>query len=322
MCALDSPEPQPEPQLSVAPPASPLATYTNDPSVLQSRVDMFSPMYGEPEMCTAPSEQPPPALAPQPPATGLASYQVVPDDFVGPLAPNQIRQAQYNDLHQYNFDQFNVVPDDFVGPLMPTQMRQAEYQQLQQSWLNIADGRGMSITGQQGDRDAFRRMMRDGMTDSPVFRNLISGIGNDADPAHLIQARVGRNQPNVIIDNFGTKEIGIDDLEQFPTTPDKMHPDEMTRPELIAHFLRERQYNLQNGGSFDPAHQAGIDLQNQYRDERRQSHVVDQVFRSDAAGNPVINPDGTMNGDTRFANGKVETTQFDNNSNIRQLVRP
>lgn len=266
---------------------------------------LFSSMYGdEASMCLAPTAASTPEAAA--PRTGLSSYQPVPDDFVGPLAPNQIRQSQYDDLRAYNFDQFNVVADDFVGPLAPTQLRQAEYARLQSAWLNIAQGQGMAMSGTPADQATFRRMLRDGMTDSPVFRSLISGIGNDADPAHRIKAAVGRSQPGVVGDSFGDNAIDLDDLEAWPAAAPAAHRNQFTRNEDILHFLAERQYALSHpdpGGNrfavFDDAHESGIDVQNQYRAERGQSYVLSQTGSTDAAGRVVA-------GQVAFADGSAE----------------
>jgi len=266
---------------------------------------LFSSMYGdEASMCLAPTASSTPEAAA--PRTGLSSYQPVPNDFVGPLAPNQIRQSQYDDLRAYNFDQFNVVADDFVGPLAPTQLRQAEYARLQSAWLNIAQGQGIAMSGTPADQATFRRMLRDGLTDSPVFRGLISEIGNDADPAHRIPAAVGRSQPGVVGDSFGDNAIDLDDLEAWPAEAPAAHRNQFTRNEDILHFLAERQYALSHpdpGGNrfvvFDDAHDDGIGLQNQYRDERGQSHVLSQTGSTDAAGRFVA-------AQVAFADGSAE----------------
>lgn len=312
----------PAPQISVPPvPAMSVApepqsdsepAVTLDAATQQCRADLFS-HYAEP-VCEGPVAGPTAAPAPAP-RLGLDAYDVVPDDFIGPLAPNQIHQAQANDLRAYNFDQFNVVPDDFIGPLSNTQMHQADYAALQGGWLNIAQGRGMELSGAQADQDTFRRMMRDGMTDSPEFRRMLTSIGNDSDPAHLLHAGLGRSQPGVIGDSFADNSVDLDDIEAFPAAAPAAHPDQFTRNELMIHFLTERQSAL---GSADPtnfsaAHQAGIDAQSRYRDERGQSHVVSQTG--------AANPDGTITANIAMANGSSEQWGIDGNQRITS-VRP
>lgn len=265
-------------------------------------------------MCEAPEGAPAPA--PAPPALGLDSYEVVPDDFVGPLAPNQIRQSQRDDLDHYNFGDFNVVPDDFTGPLSRDQLTQSDYQNMQQAWLNISSGQGMNISGSAEDQETFRRMLRDGMTDSPTFRNMISGIGNDSDPAHRIQANVGRNQPGVIGDSFATNAVDLDDLEVWPSAAPDAHPNQVTRNELMVHFLTERQNALAsaNPADFGPAHQHGIDMQNQYRAERNQARVLSQTG--------AMNPDGTITATIAMDGGINETWDINNNQAITNVTPP
>lgn len=310
----------PAPQMSVAPvPAMSVAPappshlepeVTLDAATQQCRADLFS-HYADP-VCEGPTAAP----APAPPRLGLDAYDVVPDDFIGPLGPNQIHKAQADDLRAYNFDQFDVVPDDFMGPLSTTQMHQADYAAMQGGWLNIAQGNGMELSGAQADQDTFRRMMRDGMTDSPEFRQMLTSIGNDADPAHLIHADLGRSQPGVIGDSFANNAVDLDDLEAFPAAAPASHPDQFTRNELMVHFLTERQSALAsaNPADFGAAHQAGIDAQGRYRDERGQSHVVSQTG--------ARNPDGTIAATVAMANGSSEQWAIDGNQRITGVTPP
>lgn len=331
--ALRKPAAAPPPVQSAPAPAA----ATADPAVLQCRAQLFSGQYDDgPNMCMAPPKNQAVQFSPisqaapasqiqqvqqKAPATGLSSYQVVPDDFIGPLTPNQIRQAQYNDLKTYNFDKFQVVPDDFVGPLQPTQMRQSQYQQTQQAWLNIADGRGMAMNGTKVDQERFRQMLREGMTDSPMFRETLTNIGNDTDPAHRITANVGRSQPGVILDSYGNDAIDLDDLEALPAAAPMAHKNQFTRNEDLLHILTERQYALTHpdpGGDkwkvFNDAHQHGIDTQNRYRDERGQSHVLSQSGTKRA--------DGGTNATIAFADGSNERWDIDRNGKFNGVTPP
>jgi hypothetical protein len=303
---MSLPPEAPEP-LQIEPPVTDtgLAPMSADPALIDAQLSLYE------NYCEAPA-----STDAAPPALGLNSYDVVPDDFVGPLAPNQIRQSQRDDLDHFNFSDFNVVPDDFIGPLEPTQMRQSEYAQLQQAWLNISAGQGMSISGSGDDREAFRQMLRDGMTDSRVFRNTIAGIGNDTDPDHLIQADVGRSQPGVIGDSFASNEIDLDDLDQWPSRAPDAHPDQFTRNEAIVHFLSERQHALAsaNPADFGPAHTHGIEVQNQYRAERGQAAVTSQIG--------AVNPDGSITATVAIEGGSSETWQIDAHGNITGITPP
>lgn len=186
---------------------------------------------GEDLMCKAPVKSGMDLMckAEDTPKTGLGSYQVVPDDFVGPLQPNQLRQSQYDDLKKYDFDQFKVVGPDFKGKLDKEQMTQEQFEKLTQASINIQGGTGMKITGDVKDQETFRRMMRDSMGDSPTMRSLISDIGNDTDNKHTVEAKVGRSQPGVFVDSFASNEIDLNDIEQFQKAPRQGHKNEATR---------------------------------------------------------------------------------------------
>jgi hypothetical protein len=145
---------------------------------------------------------------------------------------------------------------------------------------------------------------------------MMTSIGNDDDPAHTIQADVGRNQPGVIGDSFATNEIDLDDLEAFPTAAPEDHSNQVTRNELMVHFLTERQNALAsaNPNDFGPAHSHGIDMQNQYRAERNQAAVLSQTG--------ARNPDGTITATVRMQGGDTETWDIDNNQAITGTTPP
>ena len=140
---------------------------------------------------------------PKRPALGLAGCKWCRTTTRGPLGPNQIRKSQAAELRAYEFDKLHV--DDATakaGKLANDQMTQAQFQQLTQAWLHISAGQGMQISGSKADQESFRRMLRDSLGDSPTMRNLITVIGNDADPKHRIAANVGRGQAGTSVDNF------------------------------------------------------------------------------------------------------------------------
>lgn len=252
--------------------------------------------------------------------TGLGSYQVVPDGFIGPLAPGEIHKSEYKKLKKYGFDKMQVVEDGFTGPMSNKQMSQGQFDHLAHGWLNILDDKGMKITGdgkhRKKDEEGFRKMMARGMGDSPAFRDLISDIGNDTDPAHQVQAKVGRNQPGVIFDNFGTNEIDLADLRKLPTRPGKKHPNEFSRTEDMAHFLSERQFAAKsaNPADFGPAHRHGVDVQNQYRAERGQAKMLSQ--------DGVPNPHGGISATFAMDEGITETMDISASGKIGKISRP
>lgn len=281
-----------------------------DPAVSQDPQVCEDPTWSaDPQVCEDPTVGQTPA-----PRLGLDAYDVVPDDFVGPLGPNQIRASQRADLDRFNFSGFNVVPDSTTA-LQPGQMTQTQYDQMQRAWLNIADNKGMNISGTPQDRDAFRQMLRDGMGGSTNFRDLITSIGNDTDPAHRIQANVGRNQPGCYWDSFSNNNIDLDDLDQLRSNPDAAHRDAFTREDDIAHFLAERQDALVNGHNFRAAHSAGMTTQNNVRAERGATAITSQT------GNQ--RPDGSFSDGTfQLKDGRTHTFTFGNHAEITGQVEP
>lgn len=261
-----------------------------------------------PQVCQDPN---PPQQAPAPPKTGLDSYDVVPDDFVGPLGPNQIRQSQKDQLTKDRFGDFNVVSDDFVGPLAPGQMRQSDYTAMQSAWLNLRNGQGMSMTGSDADKEKMFQMMRDSMSDSPTARKLMTDIGNDTDPTHQLKADLGRHQnitgstDGVIVDTFGTNQIDLSDIEAFSKTASKSRPNEMTQSDVLLHILAERRSAaLDPTAIFDTHHENAFKVQNAYRAERGQSAILEQTFIP-----------GTSNVRVPFADGSEQVVKFDGNNN-------
>ena len=212
------------------------------------------------------------------PALGLAGLQVVPDNHKGPLGPNQIRKSQAAELRAYEFDKLHVVDDATAkaGKLANDQMTQAQFQQLTQAWLHISAGQGMQISGSKADQESFRRMLRDSLGDSPTMRNLITAIGNDADPKHRIAANVGRGQAGTFVDNFESGAVDLTDIEHFPVAPSKDHKNEATRGEQLAHILGERRAAKTSADptDFDSAHDEGTRQHNAYRAERGQAREL------------------------------------------------
>jgi hypothetical protein len=75
---------------------------------------------------------------------------------------------------------------------------------------------------------------------SPTARKVISDIGNDPDPRHAITINVDQNQPGVAFDRFATNDVDLKDFDHLPVKPSAAHPKEVTRGELVVHFLSER----------------------------------------------------------------------------------
>lgn len=309
----------PGPPMSVAPDVSGLEHWAEDDAGMC--VDPSQQVCEDPSqmVCEAPAAE----AAPAPPRLGVDAYDVVPDDFVGPLGPNQIHASQRATLDRYNFGGLNVVADDFTGPLQRGQMHQSDYTQLQSSWLNITSGTGMHMAGSAADQEAFLQMMRADLGESSTFQRTVSEIGNDTDPAHRVELDLGRGQDitgapgtGVWGDAFATDQVDLDDFGFFPAAPDAARPNEITQTELMTHFLAERRAALTSAtpADFGPAHTAGLAVQNQVRDEFNQSHVVSQTGAANAAGGT----DGVFT----FADGTSERVNTDVHNNMTGRVGP
>jgi hypothetical protein len=214
-----------------------------------------------------------------------------------------------------SFGNYEVYPDNFRGQLRPdsNQVRESELKSLEQAWNNIRQGKGMVIQGSSADEVTWKNMLIEGMTSSQVFRETIANIGND--PNHTILIDLGRSQPNVLVDSFATKAVDLDDLQMFPASANAGQKNQLTRPEVILHFLEERHYaQTHDPMDFDSAHQSGINAQNHLRDERGQSHVLSQEGRQ--------LPNGNIEGQFFLQNGTSERVIFDSNGNIQQIFPP
>lgn len=211
---------------------------------------------------------------------GLNKYEMVEDNHAGPLKPNQMRRSDIEELEAFEFDKIKIGPaskDDL------TQMTQAQYDKLVQAWINIKHGKGIEMTGSDDDKEAFKKMLRGAMTDSPLFRELITTIGNDPNELHKITAKLGHdmtgegaNSENVFVDLFETNAIDLDDLAKFNTKVDPAHKNDPTQGEQLVHILAERRAaSMQDDPSnFDPAHEKATREHNKYRAEHGQAAEV------------------------------------------------
>src|SRR5215831_9338262 len=145
------------------------------------------------------------------------------------------------------------------------------------------------------------------MTSSPIMRSSFSEIGNDVDPGHLVQAKLGRKQPGVLIDSFATNDVDLDDLEHFVKTPGKDHPNEMTQGEQLIHILAERRAAVTSAhpDDFGPAHAKATAVHNQYRAELGQSPEVSATAAPDGRGG--------LTGTTSYRDGTSLGVQFNAN---------
>jgi hypothetical protein len=159
-------------------------------------------------------------------------------------------------------------------------------------------------------------MLIDTWAKSPTARQLISDIGNDTNASHALTVNVGRSQAGVLVDSFASNDVDLDDLGHFPLTPSAAHPKEITRGELIVHFLSERRSAIlsSNPSNFGPAHAAGIVVQNQYRAELGQPAVTSAVAAPTSTGGLI----GTM----KYSDGSSQDTEFNANGDIIKDTKP
>lgn len=181
------------------------------------------------------------------------------------------------------------------------------------TYANNADGTvtatwgSMTIKGTRADVDAFINMCKTDMGATTAGRTQLQTVLNDT--AHPTTYLVGRSQPNVVFDSFGSKQVDLDDLDTLPHAPPSGHPNASTRGEFLSHFINERHHNAVNGGTFGPSHAHGITTQNAVRNELGQSPVVNQVFAgTDSSGNTM--------GRTNYADGTSQTVHINNNGDI------
>jgi hypothetical protein len=214
------------------------------------------------------------------------------------------------------FGAFSVVPDAMIGPLTLNQMRVREIRALERGWNNILAGRGIITHGSGQDVAAWRRMVQQSMADSPTLRKLVTDIGNDPDARHAIVANLGRRQPGVLVDSFGTGDVDLDDLGHFPAAPSTLSPNEMTLGEQIVHILAERRAanTSANPADFGPAHATATAAHNTYRAERGQPAEISAIAAPTAGGG--------LRGTTRYTDGSSQDVEFDADGNIIGMRKP
>jgi hypothetical protein len=182
----------------------------------------------------------------------------------------------------HHFGRYDVVPDGTPG-LAPgsNQVTETEFARLEQAWRNIQSNVGMTVTARHpGERAAFMHMLVRGMEHSHEFREQITRIGLDTNPAHNVPVvlRSSASGRDAIGDNFRTHRVDLEDLRRLPeqsTNPSDTGGHQLFRAEAILHFLTERASHHRD---FDDAHPVGIEHQNAWRAERGFVPVDDMRF--------------------------------------------
>lgn len=218
-------------------------------------------------------------------------------------APWKLNPYQYVDQNPIAYwDPDGCEPEDVWSAQVVQEMARTE-----QTVGVLLRGEGFAIFGSESNRATFRGMLLDTMAQSSTFRGVMSDIALDGNPKHAISAIVGRNLPWTFVDRYRTNAVDLDDLEHFPVVPDPAHPNEVTRGELITHFMQERRYVpnflTSSDESLREAHQRASIVQNKFRAELGQP-----------AGTP---PDGQTG-----VNGEFERAHFrfsDGTSQVLEL---
>ncbi len=179
-----------------------------------------------------------------------------------------------------DFGTYDVFPDIFIGPLLPNQLREADLQRLQSAWDRmVANTGGMITNGTVGDRQSLRTIFGREIARSITFRNLFLEIMED--PAHPVIINVGRNNASWV-DAFATNAVDLNDIEVFEESPRPGYEWVQTQGEIVIHWLSERRFAAVNGrADFGPAHEhpleAGGDQENFRRDIGQTGRIVSQV---------------------------------------------
>jgi len=171
---------------------------------------------------------------------------------------------------------------------------------------------GLNISGSAEDVNLFLSMMAETAAATTAARLHFATLAGDT--AHPITLLLGRDQKGVLGDSFASNEVNMADLERFSATPPAGHPKATSRDEIITHFLVERHDAAANGSNFNAAHQAGINAQNDIRNERGQPTITSQAFAHDAAGNPI--------GRVSYSDGSHEDLNISPNGNISGVTPP
>jgi N-acetylmuramoyl-L-alanine amidase len=207
------------------------------------------------------------------------------------------------DLTDFPTNVFVVVPDTDT-PTVPRQIRQSDHDALQRAWDCMMRGRGMIVdatdtlaSGAAVDRGSeFRELLRGGLSDSPLFRQVYQEIC--CDETSPITMHIRSQFPGITIDAFRfdpTRPVGsrggqaghhtfdLFDLAQFPHVATTAQLNLSLKHQIVLHGLREaRQGAL--GNNYFPSHFRAIDDENAFRTEQGQIGAKDHNQPTGVAG--------------------------------------
>ena len=195
----------------------------------------------------------------------------------------------------------------------------AKITMLPDGQMEVAWG-GIVIRGEPADVATFTKMLNEDLTVTHAGKRTLAKVVNDRSrPAFLCS--VGRNQDKIYVDGINAPlPVDLNDLEQLPRMPSTAHPNEITRGELIGHFLSERDEYARQGyttftrSDFDHVHAHGQIDQNHIRRELGQSPIREQTY--------IDRADGSTNTVFWYEDGTSTTIDIGANGVVTNMVKP
>ncbi|HET9620835.1 MAG TPA: FG-GAP-like repeat-containing protein [Kofleriaceae bacterium] len=183
------------------------------------------------------------------------------------------------------------------------------------AWNNIVENRNLVVTGSAADRQEWSNLLARSIERSSTLRNLIQDIGRDSNPDHAINVFLVHDSPRTNVDAFDSNAVDLDDLKKFPLHESKDHPNAITLGEKFAHFLSERRAARVDHLTFLDAHQAGLRVESQYREDLGQSGLLGdrRGIQNGVGGQSVVQ---------RFLDGSQETWDVDSRGNVANVQEP
>jgi N-acetylmuramoyl-L-alanine amidase len=197
------------------------------------------------------------------------------------------------DLTDFPTNVFAVIPDTDT-PTVPRQIRQSDHAALQRAWDCMMKGKGMiveasdSSSGTTVDRGSeFRELLRGGLADSPIFRQVYQEIC--CDETHPVTMHVRSQFPTIAVDAFrfdptrpagsragqaGHHTFDLFDIGKFARVATTAQSNLSLEHQIVLHGLREARQGVL-GHNYLPSHFRAIDEENAFRTEQGQIGVKD-----------------------------------------------
>jgi len=137
----------------------------------------------------------------------------------------------------------------------------------------------ITVEGSPQDKAAWQAKIDHCKTHSPAFATILQEI--EGHPTE-IKIKLVNGSKRVWVDNFGTKEVDLADISDFPELDP---PQTLDQCEIMLHILVERFHDALLGQGYEKAHIAAILVENYYRAAHG---YTDQVVNHEPS------PDGKM----------------------------